>query len=169
MVWITIVCDLVHIDLGLYKTKTPGTYPNINIVIEPLGDSSRDFIGAIFGRTGERIIYDVPEREGEGYVTIKASQTKLNEDVIFIIKAGEKKPVFQEFALAEMNELIQKIERIDESREIERVTFETYLKQRGKLKFDEVVQIVKSLTGEEKREFKRRYTSGEMGMEVEGG
>jgi len=160
---VTIVLDLVSMQIGEYITKTPGRFGTINIHINPIGKTAGDFVGTIFGRTKNKIIQNVPEKEGEGFITIPAAETEYDIDTMCIIRAGDKEPVFKLFAVKEMSELVEKMKGMEESREIEKSAFETYRRERMRMKADDLVEVMKSLAPEERKRLKDRFS--EMGME----
>ncbi len=145
------VFDLTSFDGGMYIDKQLGTFGTINFVIEPLGSSVWDMATGIFGKSSQRIIHGVPEREGEGWFYVPDAATAWGIGIYFILKSNRKDNLFEQHFGKNYATVVEKINKLEDERERERKAYETYRAERMTMTFDEIMKIVNLLSPEQKR------------------
>ena len=152
-----IVIDLTQMQGGEYVNKRQGTFGTVDFIIKPLGETMFDFFKGAFGKSKEDIIHGVPENP-PGFMFIPAASTKWGIDTYLILKTDARESIFEKFTERHFNEIYQKMKDMEESREIERKTYETYRRERQMLKTEQILEIIRQLSPEDKAKLKRRFS-----------
>lgn len=152
---VAFVFDTTTFEGGLYVDKVSGTFGTVNFIIKPLGSSVWDFFLSIFGKSKEKIIYGVPEEDG--YVFVPAAKTSWNIDTYLILKTSSRHNLLEQILEKHYSEIYEKMKAMEEQREIEKKAFETYRREKMKMKVEEIIEILKMLSPEEKKRFREKF------------
>ena len=152
-----IVIDLTQLQGGEYINKRIGKFGTVDFIIKPLGETMFDFFKGALGKSKESIIRGVPENP-PGFVFVPSASTVWGIDTYLILKSDARESIFERFVEQHFKDIYQKMTDMEESREIEKKSYETFRRERQMLKTEQILEIIRQLSPEDKAKLKRRFS-----------